>query len=160
MRSYSHTHSLACLGCRSPLHKSVEQIRCTGRDHLYQELARIEKLGGEGLMLRKPKSLYVEGRSATLLKVKTFRDAEARIIGYTDGKGRHKDRIGALIVRMANGKTFKVGTGYGGASESAPSTPRSLTHSFILAVCMAACRMSSATSRLPLAPSSRIGSKS
>lgn len=37
-------------------------------------------------MLRKPGSKYVHGRSSTLLKVKSFYDAEARVIGYEPGK--------------------------------------------------------------------------
>jgi len=37
-------------------------------------------------MLRQPGSLYVSKRSKTLLKVKTFYDAEAKVIGYEPGK--------------------------------------------------------------------------
>ena len=44
-----------------------------------KELKRVEGLGGEGLMIRQPKSKYVNGRSSTLLKIKTFHDAEVRI---------------------------------------------------------------------------------
>lgn len=39
-------------------------------------------------MLRQPGSLYVGKRSKTLLKVKTFYDAEAKVIGYEAGKVR------------------------------------------------------------------------
>ena len=41
------------------------------------------------------------GRSATLLKVKTFHDAEARVVGHLPGAGRHKGRLGALVGRAA-----------------------------------------------------------
>lgn len=34
---------------------------CKGVDHLKATLAEVEKLGGEGLMLREPKSKYVNG---------------------------------------------------------------------------------------------------
>ena len=37
-------------------------------------------------MLREARSLYVAKRSSTLLKVKTFFDAEAIVIGYEPGK--------------------------------------------------------------------------
>jgi DNA ligase-1 len=37
-------------------------------------------MGGEGLMLRQPGSMYVFSRSSTLLKVKSFSDAEAKVI--------------------------------------------------------------------------------
>jgi DNA ligase-1 len=86
--------------------------RCKGQSHLEAELKRIEQKSGEGVMLRKPKSLYVAGRSTTLLKVKSFHDAEAVVLSYEPGKGKHKGRVGALNCKMANGTRFKVGTGY------------------------------------------------
>jgi len=84
---------------------------CTGFDHLLTELDRVTELGGEGLMLRKPGSHYERTRSTTLLKVKKFLDAEAVVLGYEAGLGRHKGRVGALTARLGNGKEFKVGTG-------------------------------------------------
>ena len=42
------------------------------------ELRKVEKLGGEGLMIRKPGSKYEHTRSHDLLKIKTFHDAEVR----------------------------------------------------------------------------------
>jgi DNA ligase 1 len=90
----------------------VEQMRCDGEAHLRGELARIEAVGGEGLMLRQPGSKYVAGRSSTLLKVKTFHDAEAVVIDHEAGKGKHKGRLGAVVVKLPNGKTFSVGTGF------------------------------------------------
>jgi DNA ligase-1 len=95
-------------------------IVCAGPDHLHQELARMEALGGEGLMLRQPGSRYVAGRSSTLLKVKTFHEAEARVIGYEPGTGRHRGRMGALLVEMANGTRFCLGTGFPDAQRERP----------------------------------------
>ena len=85
---------------------------CMGLEHLKEELARVEALGGEGVMLRQPKSMYVAGRSSTLLKVKSFKDDEAVVIGHQAGAGRHKGRLGALVVRLANGTEFSIGTGF------------------------------------------------
>jgi DNA ligase 1 len=62
-------------------------------------------------MLRRPGSIYEAGRSSTLLKVKTFHDAEARVLGHEPGKGRHRGRLGALLVALANGTRFAVGSG-------------------------------------------------
>lgn len=93
---------------------------CRGEDHLKEELARVEELGGEGLMLRKPKSKYEVGRSSTLLKVKSFHDAEARVVGHAPGAGRHKGRLGALVVEMPDGTQFNVGTGYSDAERENP----------------------------------------
>jgi DNA ligase-1 len=93
---------------------------CRGLDHLRAELARVEALGGEGLMLRKPRSKYEVGRSWTLLKVKSFLDAEARIVGHKAGAGRHKGRLGALTVELADGTRFDVGTGFSDAERADP----------------------------------------
>jgi DNA ligase-1 len=93
---------------------------CKGLDHLKQELARVETLGGEGLMLRQPKSLYVAGRSATLLKVKSFKDDEAVVVAHQPGTGRHKGRLGALLVRLANGTEFSIGTGFSDKQRETP----------------------------------------
>ena len=97
-----------------------EHVTCTGVEHLRRELQRVEALGGEGLMLRQPGSMYVVGRSTTLLKVKTFQDAEARVVGHAPGAGKHKGRVGALVVELADGTRFNVGTGLSDAEREAP----------------------------------------
>ena len=97
-----------------------EHVRCEGFDHLREELARVEALGGEGLMLRQPGSKYDVGRSRSLLKVKTFHDAEATVVGHAPGSGKHKGRLGALIVELAGGIRFNVGTGFTDAERESP----------------------------------------
>ena len=104
----------------APHARALEHVVCTGVVHLRAELARVEALGGEGLMLRQAGSPYVVGRSQTLLKVKTFHDAEARVIGHAPGTGKHKGRLGALIVQLADGVKFNVGTGFSDAEREAP----------------------------------------
>ena len=99
---------------------------CAGLDHLKTELARVEALGGEGLMLRRPGSVYEVGRSTTLLKVKSFRDAEARVVDHLAGAGRHKGRLGSLLVELADGTRFAVGTGFSDAERGAPPPVGSL----------------------------------
>jgi len=94
--------------------------RCESVIHLKEELARVEALGGEGLMLRQPGSRYEAGRSQTLLKVKTFHDAEGRVVGHEDGKGKHKGRLGALVVEMPDGTRFNVGTGFSDKERESP----------------------------------------
>ncbi|HWH68001.1 MAG TPA: DNA ligase, partial [Candidatus Sulfotelmatobacter sp.] len=97
-----------------------EHTCCRDLEHLRAELGRVESLGGEGLMLRQPGSKYVAGRSATLLKVKTFHDAEALVIGHQAGEGRHKGRLGALLVSLADGTRFAIGTGFSDRERSQP----------------------------------------
>ncbi len=108
----------------------VRQEACSGIDHMRRELARVEERGGEGLMLREPGSLYEQGRSMTLLKVKTFFDAEARVVSHSPGRGRHKGRLGALEVVTLRppgggqtqhaGVSFSIGTGFSDAQRGDP----------------------------------------
>src|SRR5262249_29211322 len=65
-------------------------------------------------------SAYEAGRSFTLLKVKTFHDAEATVLAHQAGAGRHKGRLGALLVRLPNGIEFSVGTGFSEAQRQNP----------------------------------------
>src|SRR5690606_282631 len=97
---------------KSKYAKVLEHVVCQGQQHLEQELRRVQAQQGEGLMLRKAGSRYEGARSSTLLKVKTFQDAEAVVVRHEGGKGRHRGRLGALFVRAAGGITFKVGTGF------------------------------------------------
>jgi DNA ligase-1 len=98
----------------------LEHQVCKGIAHLREELARVEALGAEGLMLRQPGSHYDAGRSNTLLKVKSFKDEDATVIGHEGGKGKHKGVLGSLRCRMANGVEFSVGTGLSDAERRDP----------------------------------------
>jgi DNA ligase-1 len=100
--------------------QAVKHQPCQSVVHLKQELARVEALGGEGLMMRQPGSKYVNGRSTTLLKVKTFHDAEGKVIAHEPGKGKHKGRLGACVVQMPDGTKFNVGTGFSDAERQSP----------------------------------------
>jgi DNA ligase-1 len=90
----------------------LDHVYCTGIKGLRAELAHVESLGGEGLMLRQPGSRYELGRSSTLLKVKTFHDAEGRVVEHLPGRGRHAGRLGAVVVELPGGLTFSVGSGF------------------------------------------------
>jgi DNA ligase-1 len=94
--------------------------QCKSVDHLRNYLKEIESYKGEGVMLRQPESMYVAGRSSTLLKVKTFHDMEAKVIGHEKGLGKHKNRLGALQVELTNGIKFSVGTGFSDAEREDP----------------------------------------
>jgi DNA ligase-1 len=105
---------------RPPHAQAHEHRRCGGVADLRAELDRLAALGGEGLMLRRAGSRYEAGRSATLLKVKRFHDAEARVLRHLAGLGRHKGRLGALLVELPDGTTFAVGTGFSDTEREAP----------------------------------------
>lgn len=100
--------------------KACEHVICEGTEHLKRELARVEGLGGEGLMMRQPRSRYEAGRSSTLLKVKSFHDTEARVLEHLPGLGKHKGRLGALLVELPDGTKFNVGTGFSDVERENP----------------------------------------
>ena len=113
--------------------------------HSEKEVRDMEALflsqGYEGAMLRRlvgPKSVYKFGRSTakegTLLKIKSFVDDEAEIIGFEEEMANHneavkdelghtkrsshaenkvgKGRLGALVCRTRSGVQFNIGTGF------------------------------------------------
>ena len=98
----------------------LNQERCRGLQHLREELSRVTSLGGEGLMLRQPGSRYEVGRSNTLLKAKLFSELDAQVVEHFAGQGRHRGRLGALLVQLANGLRFNVGTGFTDAQREVP----------------------------------------
>ena len=114
-------HYHATIASSKPAYaQALPHVPCTGVDHLRGELGRIEALGGEGLMLRRPGSTYEVGRSHSLLKVKSFFDSEARVVGHQDGAGRHRGRLGALLVELQDGTRFAVGSGLTDAERGDP----------------------------------------
>ena len=71
-------------------------------EQVFEDLDRAQNDNHEGLMLRNPTSLYERRRSRDLLKVKSFSESEAEIIGYQQGTGRLADfdkYIGGYEVR-------------------------------------------------------------
>lgn len=97
---------------QSPYMRAHEHRKCKGMQDLLDELEKVEELGGEGIMLRQANSFYEHRRSNSLLKVKTFLDAEATVIGHKNGTGRCAGMMGALFVRADNGIEFKIGSGF------------------------------------------------
>jgi len=89
--------------------KLCEQTPIT-KAEIPEKLAAVIAKGGEGLMLRKPDSLYEYKRTSSLLKVKEMHDAEAVVIGYEDGTGKYRDMCGSLVCEY-RGKMFKCGSG-------------------------------------------------
>jgi DNA ligase-1 len=96
----------------SPYAFVIPQKPVKDRDELKEELLKVERLGGEGLIVRSPNASYSEGRSRDILKVKSYQDMEATVIAHLPGKGKNENRMGALLVELPNGKHCKVGTGF------------------------------------------------
>lgn len=104
----------------TPTAAAVGMVKCKGNKHIFKELAKVEKSGGEGLMLRQPGSLYKRCRDSSLLKVKSFFDEEAIVIGHKKGTGRNSHRMGHLQVKTPDGRVFDVGSGFTDAQRDKP----------------------------------------
>lgn len=99
---------------------AVKQFRVADRAELQRKLNEVVRGGGEGLMLHLADAAYETGRSDVLLKLKPLQDAEAVVIGYLPGKGKHEGRTGALRVRTSEGVVFSIGTGLSDALRTHP----------------------------------------
>ena len=73
-------------------------------------LKHVSKMRLEGLMLIRD-SKYQCKRHTGILKVKSFYFSDVRIVGYEEGEGKHKGRLGAFIIDF-KGNKVNVGSGY------------------------------------------------
>jgi ATP-dependent DNA ligase len=80
---------------------------CHSPDDIPLFLAKYEKEGFEGLIVRNKIGSYIGGRSVNLQKLKSFVDSEFEIIDYTEGTGKDKGCV-IWICKTPNNKEFKV----------------------------------------------------
>ena len=99
---------------------AVEQARVADRTALRARLAEVVRGGGEGLVLHRADAPYRTGRSDALLKLKPLNDAEALVIAHVAGQGKYRGQLGALRVRLPDGKTLLIGTGFSDADRADP----------------------------------------
>lgn len=97
---------------RVPWLAEIPQHPAVDRNNLQKMLDKVIREGGEGLMLHRADALYETGRSDTLLKLKPWLDAEAQVVAHLPGKGKYEGVMGALRVKMPDGREFRLGTGF------------------------------------------------
>jgi DNA ligase-1 len=97
----------------------VNQVRCLGLENLQNQFKHVLSLGGEGIVLRNPQSLYVTKKSKDFLRLKPVYDAEAIVLGYIEGKGKYAGQVGALKCRDRD-VCFEVGSGLTDAQRKSP----------------------------------------
>lgn len=101
----------------------VKYKKIVDAEHVEKQLRKVEARKGEGLVLRKPKSMYEYKRSSNMLKVKSFMYAEAVVIGLVEGTGKYSGMVGSLHVETEiSGKKirFKIGSGLTDAQRYVP----------------------------------------
>lgn len=96
----------------SPYLQLIKQYRVNSHEDLQLHLQQVTDNNGEGLMLHHQSSIYLNGRSNRLLKLKPLDDAEATVIAYRAGKGKYQGLLGSLRVRNDQGRVFYIGSGF------------------------------------------------
>lgn len=104
----------------APFLQIIEQKEISDHKTLMKNLNSVTKNGGEGLMLHRKNSFYQAVRNDDILKLKSFEDAEAVVIGYVEGKGKFAGKTGALWVENDEKIRFKIG---GGLSDELRQNP-------------------------------------
>lgn len=99
---------------------AVPHFLVSGQQELKKRLVEVVEAGGEGLMLHRADAPYHGGRSSDLLKVKLWKDDEAKVIGHRPGTGKYQGMMGALEVETAARQRFWVGTGFTDAERRDP----------------------------------------
>ncbi|UJF21058.1 DNA ligase [Shewanella sp. OMA3-2] len=103
---------LQIIAAKSEYLEAIDQVTIYSELELYQRLKHVVGQGAEGLMLHRKQATYVTGRTDNILKLKLKSDADAIVIGHTEGKGKYTGVMGALTVKMPNGIVFDIGTGF------------------------------------------------
>ena len=101
----------------------IEQRPAVNRENLKKWLAQVVRQGGEGLMLHRADAPYETGRSDTLLKLKPALDAEGIVVLHLPGKGKYEGMLGALEIRLADGKLLRLGSGFSDEQRKNPPQP-------------------------------------
>lgn len=84
----------------SSIHNSLESIQ--------YEFNRVIEQGHEGLMIRDPTSLYVNGRTNSLMKLKSIETDEGVIIDVVEGTGTHRGLAIFILRDSLNVETHVV----------------------------------------------------
>jgi DNA ligase-1 len=90
----------------------IPQAACTGKDHLDEFLKEIESKGGEGVIIKDPAQEYNKDKIPYVLKVKNYSDMEGIVIAVNKGKGKYENMMGSLTIKLENGITFNLGSGF------------------------------------------------
>lgn len=74
-------------------------------------LEEVDRLGYEGLMLNKNNALYECKRVTSLIKIKSFKHSDLRIVDVLEGEGKYVGMLGSVMVEY-KGNTVNDGSGF------------------------------------------------
>lgn len=85
------------------------QTKIKSEEQLMNAYTKVIQGGGEGVMIKQGESMYENGRSNLMLKLKPSFDEEALIIDYTEGKGKYVGMLGGFVCQpLINMDTYHV----------------------------------------------------
>lgn len=97
---HRYQHVLEHTDLHNPFITIATRIKGAGKQQVYGWLKGVIEAAGEGIILRRPRSLYVRGRSPSLVKLKASRaDKEGLVM---------KVNRASLTLLLADGVTFEV----------------------------------------------------
>jgi DNA ligase-1 len=102
------------LGTAAPNYTSIvplTKLNNPTSEELFRARDKYIKMGYEGVMIKDLSSPYIFKRSDSILKLKDFTDADGRITGCFEGKGKHKGKLGGFIAKF-DGVETRVGSGF------------------------------------------------
>lgn len=106
-KTFRNRHELIqALGLQRPL-VPVETVEVADEDDLLVEFERFLSMGYEGSMVRNSAGVYANKRSADLQKIKEFDEAEFKIIGVKEGRGKLAGKAIFLCATNSGGE-FEV----------------------------------------------------
>ncbi|QLB20972.1 DNA ligase [Vespertiliibacter pulmonis] len=112
LRQYLNEHP-------TPYIEIIEQIPIKNPEHIQKFFTEIQKLNGEGIVIRNPNAPYIHGRSAQILKLKAIMDEECTVVAHHRGKGKFKNMLGAITCENERGR-FRIGSGFKMKDRTAP----------------------------------------
>lgn len=86
----------------------VETILVNNETEMWAAHERFKKMGYEGAIVRNAAGLYENFRSVNLMKLKDFIDAEFKIVGLDEGRGKLQGHCGSFICELPGGATFNA----------------------------------------------------
>jgi len=108
---WRHSHIYKSFTIGNPDLKFLRMVETSQveREENVSEYYHIHKSEGyEGSMLRNSESLYVNKRSSDLIKVKEMQDAEFKITGIEEGRGKLTGHVGSFICVTESGEFFNA----------------------------------------------------
>jgi DNA ligase-1 len=86
----------------------VEATPLSSESAAMEYFAQCQQQGFEGAILRNRLGLYVNKRSSDLIKLKTMQDAEFKIKGIEEGRGKLTGHVGAFVCETKSGAEFRA----------------------------------------------------